>query len=219
MINRQHNHCFAGTACVILLLLAGASARPGQADLYDWRCADAETVRTILALARSAFVAYSLRREVIDPPDRLPALLHRRAAVFVSAMRNGAPRCCMGTLYAAEPDAAHEIVASAVAAAGRDRRFVPVKPGELKGLTLIVSVVTAPRPIPEAETAFLDPTRDGLAVRYGDRFGVVLSCETTRNDRMIAWARIRAGAPVGRHVEYYRFRDVRFVERAAQPLK
>jgi len=166
----------------------------------------------VLALGRRAFDAYVTKRDVIDPPAGLPDLFHRRAAVFVSAMRNGAPRCCMGTLYPTEPDAAHEIVASAITAAGRDRRFKPIKGDELKGLTLIVSIVGSPQPITAEEAGHLDPTRSGLAVRYGYRYGVVLSCETTRNDRMISWARIRAGAPPTGRVEFFRLQDVRFVE-------
>ena len=200
---------------VLLTLLIFAIAVPGRAgdaDFESWRSVDQETVREVLALGRRAFDAYAVRREVIEPPERLPDILHRRAAIFVSAMRNGAPRCCMGTLTPGEPDAAREIIASAVAAAGRDRRFPPVKPDELKGLTLIVSVVDVPRPIRESDIPSLDPTRDGLAVRFGDRFGVVLSCETTRTDRMKTWARIRAGAAASSRVDYYRLSDVRFVE-------
>jgi len=199
---------------IVILCYASQPLRAGQSDLAGWHDAPPETVRSILTLGRSAFEAYALRRETIDPPANLPHLLDRRAAVFVSAMVHGAPRCCMGTLYPAEPDAAREIIASAVAAAGRDRRFAPVKPTEVQGLTLIVSVLSPPRPITENEAKLLDPTLDGLAVRYGDRYGVVLSCETGRIDRMIAWARVRSGAPAKGHVEYYRFRDVRFVEPA-----
>ena len=102
----------------------------------------------MLVLARRAFDAYAQRREVIDPPHPLPALLRRPAAVFVSAMRpDGSPRCCMGSLYPTQPDAAEEIIASAVAAAGHDRRFPPLRPAELSCLTLIVSFVSRPRPI------------------------------------------------------------------------
>jgi AMMECR1 domain-containing protein len=194
-------------------------ARAMDAELDAWSSADAETVQTILTLGRRAFEAYALRREVIDPPDKLPDILHRRAAIFVSAMRNGAPRCCMGTLYPAEPDAAREIIASAVAAAGRDRRFPPIKASELKGLTLIVTIVGTPRPIAESEIASLDPTRDGLAARYNGRFGVVLSRETTRPDRMIAWARTRAAVPPNRKADYFRLHDVRLVENEARPRR
>jgi uncharacterized protein len=215
---QSHGNRFIGV-CALVMLCTAMPVGAGDAEMDAWRDADAETVHAVLALGRRAFEAYALRREVIDAPKQTPALLNRRAAVFVSAMRNGAPRCCMGTLYAAEPDAAHEIIASAAAAAGRDRRFPPVKPSELKGLTLIVSIVDAPRPITESDISSLDPTRDGLVARFGDRFGVVLSCETTRTDRMLAWARIRSGAPASRHVDYYRIKDVRFVENAPRPRK
>ncbi len=214
----HHEFCLR-VVCCAAFFMAVTSARAGEADLDVWRTANVETVQTILALGRRAFEAYALHRDVIEPPERLPGLLRRRAAVFVSAMQHGAPRCCMGTLYPAEPDAAHEIVASAVAAAGRDRRFPPVKPGELRRLTLIVSVVSEPRPIQETAVSGLDPTRDGLAVRYGDRYGVVLSCETTRTERMMAWARTRAGAPAGSHVECFRIQDVRYVEHASIPRR
>jgi len=206
-----------GGLFLLLVLCGAAPAGAGDADLDAWRSADAETVQAVLALGRRAFDTYALHRDVIDPPGKLPDLLHRRAAVFVSAMRNRAPRCCMGTLTPAEPDAALEIIASAVAAAGRDRRFPPIKPSELNGLTLIVSIVSAPRPIAELEISSLDPERDGLVARYGGRYGVVLSRETTRTDRMKAWARIRAGAPAGRRVDYFRIQDVRFVENEPRP--
>ncbi len=206
-----------GGLLMLFLLCGAAPAGAGDTEIDAWNSADAETVHAVLALGRRAFETYALHREVIEPPARLPDLLRRRAAIFFSAMRNGAPRCCMGTLYPTEPDAAREIIASAVAAAGRDRRFPPVKSSELRGLTLIVSVVGSPRPIAESEIASLDPERDGLAARFGARFGVVLSRETTRIDRMKAWARTRAGAPAGRHADYFRIQDVRFVENEPRP--
>lgn len=193
-----------GTACV---------ANPGNDDgLSEWRRADAATRTAVVSLARKAFDAYVLKRETIDPPEKLPAILKERAAVFVSTMRAGAPRCCMGTLYPVEPSAAQEIITNAVAAAGRDRRFPPVKPSELKGLTLIVSVLGRPRPIGAGELTSLDPVRDGLVARSGALYGVVLSGETPHRDRMIDWARIRAGARPEHAVEFFRVEDVRLVE-------
>src|SRR5438477_196986 len=58
----------------------------------------------------------------------------------------------------------------------------------------------------------LDPAREGLAVKRGERIGVVLSNETDRIDRMLAWGRIRAGAQPGEAVELFRIDVVRFVE-------
>lgn len=183
-----------------------------ESDIERWRSADTETERFALDLARRAFDTYATRREVIEPPASLPPLFRQRIGVFVSAMRNKAPRCCMGTVYPTEANAARELIANAVAAAGRDRRFPPIKPAELKSLTLIVSIVAQPRPLRASEVKSLDPTRDGLMVKAGDRTGVVLSRETTQVERMISWGRIRAGVKPSASVEYFRLTDVRFVE-------
>ena len=182
-----------------------------QADTSRWT--DPAAQKAVLVLARRAFDAYAQRREVIDPPHPLPALLRRPAAVFVSAMRpDGSPRCCMGSLYPTQPDAAEEIIASAVAAAGHDRRFPPLRPAELSRLTLIVSFVSRPRPITASEATHLDPLREGLAVQNGDRWGVVLSGETPRRENLPLWGRIRAGARPADPVQWFAIRDVRMKE-------
>ncbi len=197
---------------VVMFTLATAHAQ--DASLDAWRHADEKTRSAAIALARKAFDAYVANRTTIDPPAELLDLFKQRSGVFVSAMRNGAPRCCMGSLYPTEPNTALEIVASAVAAAGRDHRFPPIKPGELKGLTLIVSLVGPPHPIDARALTEIDPERDGLAVKVGDHYGVTLSGETGDVDRMVKWARIRAGAAKGSAVQLFRFEDVRIVEKA-----
>ncbi len=202
-------------ALLPLLFAALAGAAPpvrAQDPSQDPRWADPAVQASALTLARRAFDAYALRREVIDQPAHLPAVLRQPMAVFVSTMRAGAPRCCMGSLYPTQPDAAQEIIASAVAAAGHDRRFPPIRPGELAHLTLIVSLVSRPRPITEAEAASLDPVRDGLAVRNGDRWGVVLSGESPRRENMMPWGRIRAGADPHTPVQWFQISDLRLRE-------
>ena len=201
----------------LILFLTGicfevGAVRAEDADVNRWRHPDANTRTILLKLARHAFDAYALRRETIAPPANVPALLRDRAGVFVSAMRNRAPRCCMGTVYPLESNIAREIIANAVAAAGHDRRFPPIKPAELKSLTLIVSIVGRPQPITPAQLETLDPAQDGLLVRNGSRSGIVLSRETTRHDRMLQWGRIRAGAGPNTPVELFRLDVVRFVE-------
>lgn len=200
----------------LLLLLLAALPRAAGAQTVttgDLRWADPDVQRAVLTLARRAFDAYALRREVLDPPRPLPVLLREPAAVFVSAMRpDGSPRCCMGSLYPTQPDAAEEIIASAVAAAGHDRRFPPLRRAELSRLTLIVSVVARPRPITADQAARLDPVREGLAVQNGDRWGVVLSGETARRENLPRWGRIRAGAGPTDPVQWFAIRDVRLKE-------
>ena len=198
-------------ALSFLLLTASPSLAWAQAG--DVRWTDPAAQKAALVLARRAFDAYALRREVLDPPRSLPSVFRAPAAVFVSAMRpDGSPRCCMGSLYPTQPDAAEEIIASAVAAAGHDRRFPPLRPSELSHLTLIVSFVARPRPITAAEVTRLDPVREGLAVQNGDRWGVVLSGETARPENLALWGRIRAGAGPMDPVQWFAIRDVRMKE-------
>ena len=199
----------------LLLLAALPPPASAQAPAGDARWADPAAQKAALTLARRAFDAYALRRETLDPPRPLPSCFREPAAVFVSAMRaDGSPRCCMGSLYPTQPDAAEEIIASAVAAAGHDRRFAALKPAELSRLTLIVSFVARPRPISADEAGRLDPVREGLAVQNGDRWGVVLSGETARRENLPRWGRIRAGAGPNDPVQWFAIRDVRMKESA-----
>jgi AMMECR1 domain-containing protein len=193
-----------------LIASAGSSPLPAGAD--RWQITDPPAQQYVLALARRAFDAYATSRRVIDPPSPLPAFLRRRSGVFISTMRGGAPRTCMGTLYPMQPNLAEEIIENAAASAGRDRRFPPVRIEELPRLTLIVSVVGPPRPISAGEAQALDPARDGLVVKCGDRYGVVLSGETPHRGNMLAWGRTRAGAGPGASVELFRIGDLRFME-------
>lgn len=188
-------------------------ASVNDSTLDPWRHVDPSTKAFILTLARRAFDTYITKHEIIDCPDDVPTLLRTRAGVFVSTMgADGAPRCCMGTLYPLETDVAHEIIANAVTAAGRDRRFPPVKVSEMSKLRLIVSIVGQPEPIDDRAAATLDPVNDGLVVKNGDRYGVMLSGETSSPDLMLRWGRKRAGAGPSTSVEFFRLDDVRFME-------
>jgi AMMECR1 domain-containing protein len=183
---------------------------PAGAD--GWRLSDPAAQRYVLTLARRAFDAYAASRRVIEPPSPLPACLRQRSGVFISTMRRGAPRTCMGSLYPTQPNLAEEIIENAVASAGRDRRFRPVTVQELPHLDLIVSVVGTPRPLSEAEARALDPASDCLVVRCGDRYGVVLSGETPHRENMLSWGRTRAGAGPNSRIELFRMHDLRFME-------
>lgn len=193
-----------------LTLLLCASASPPPSD--HWQLTDPPAQKYILALARHAFDTYARTRTVIDPPSPIPAFLRQRSGVFISTMRWGAPRTCMGTLYPTQPDLAEEIIENAAASAGRDRRFKPVKISELPQLNLIVSIVGTPHPITPTEAETLDPATDGLVVKAGPRYGVVLSGETKYRPNLLAWGRIRAGAKLNTPVELFQIHDLRFME-------
>lgn len=199
----------------ILLLALGLSAQQtAQAQLVSrFQKDDTGCGQFALELARRALDAYCLRRDRLTPPTDLPLLLRSRGGIFVSAMDSrGAPRCCMGTLYPRAGNLAADLIAAATMAAAHDLRFKPLKPSELAGLRVIVSILDPPEPI--VDPYRLDPVTDGLAVRGATRTGVVLPGETGRLDRFVQWGRIRAGTGAGENVEYFRIKAIRFMEPA-----
>jgi len=169
-----------------------------------------------LALARQALDYSARTHEPFPLPDKLPPLLKARGAVFVSSMlyRNGAPRCCMGTLHPRESTLAQEIVANALAAAAHDKRFPPIQPAELTSFRVIVSIIGDSHPITDPTT--LDPVADGLAVCGPRETGVVLPGETGDVQKMIAWGRIRAGVKADEPASYLRLEAIRFMEGKSQ---
>ncbi len=194
-------------------VLSSAGGARGNAYTDAWHTASRADRAFALRLARRAFDAYARDRRVLPVPAQLPELLRGRGGVFVSAMRHGAPRCCMGSLLPTEGNLASEVIAAAVSAAGRDLRFRPVAPGELRGLTLIVSFVAPSGSVTRPEALRLDPTRRGLAVRGpGGKVGVTLSGETDNALTMLEWARIRAGADASDPLGYICLDVERLVE-------
>jgi len=199
-----------GDAGVLLCLIASLASR-GACDLVDQFAADQHGAGLVaLSLARRAFDTYTLQRERIPTPEGLPELLRKRSGVFVSAVRGGAPRCCMGSLYPTQANLADDIIAAAVAAAGLDARRAPVEPDELHELQLIVSIVAPPESITDPRG--IDPVKEGIAARGAQRTGVVLPGETPHLDLAIQWARIRAGIGPTDRVDYFRLRAFRIAE-------
>jgi AmmeMemoRadiSam system protein B/AmmeMemoRadiSam system protein A len=111
----------------------------------------------LLRLARQAVEAKVREGRETEPPPglvaRLPRLGITRGA-FVTLRKHGELRGCIGTLEAHAP-LVRDVVGNAVNAAVNDSRFPPVAEAELKELTLSISVLDAPRPLP-------NPGPDGL---------------------------------------------------------
>ncbi len=198
--------------CVIAMLLWVTLPAAASEVLAQFSTDYPGNRQAALCLARRAFDAYCLQRHSLPVPSDLPPALRLRSGVFVSAMADGAPRCCMGTLYPTQPTLAHEIVAAARAAAAADLRFPPIRPDELPRLRLIVSIVAPPEAVLDPWS--LDPLVDGVAVRSAMGTGVSLPGESPHLSRLIDWARVRSRAEAGEPVSYFRVRAVRIVEPA-----
>ena len=103
-------------------------------------------------------------------PDDYPAEVREKHATFVTLDRGGAVRGCVGKLQQLHP-LVQEVAANAFAAAFLDDRFEPLAADELEGLTLTISLLSPPEPLPfRSEEDLLDqlvPGRDGLIIKAG----------------------------------------------------
>jgi len=129
--------------------------------------------QTLLRLARQA-LELSVRGEKLPPLDldSLPPRLRENGASFVTLTSHGNLRGCIGALEATQP-LAEDVREHAVAAAFNDYRFPPVQTGELGGIHIEVSRLTAPVPLeynsPEDLLAKLHPHVDGVVLKDGPR--------------------------------------------------
>ncbi len=129
---------------------------------------DTEAGRTLIALARAAIA----RR--FGMPAPLPAAnadwLRAPGATFITLMRNGQLRGCIGTLEAYRP-LADDVMANAAAAAVNDPRFEPLTPEELADTEVEVSLLSAAESLPvgdeTATLAQLRPGIDGVIFEFG----------------------------------------------------
>ena len=107
----------------------------------------------------------------------LPPACAIRQATFVTLKRTGALRGCVGSLRALRP-LAQDIALQAYAAAFLDSRFAPLRPEELDGLEITLSLLTPLEPLPfvsEADlVAQLHPGVDGLILELGPKLGTFL---------------------------------------------
>ena len=123
-------------------------------------------------LGRRAIETYLRSRQLIDPPQPIPAALQEPSALFVTLRKGRELRGCVGSLRPTEPTAAHELIRYAVAAAVRDPRFEPVRLDELRHLSIKVQLLEPAETV--TDIAALDPGLYGIIVRCGERQALLL---------------------------------------------
>ena len=123
-------------------------------------------------LGRRAIETYLRSRQLIDPPQPIPAALQEPSALFVTLRKGRELRGCVGSLRPTEPTAAHELIRYAVAAAVRDPRFEPVRLDELRHLSIKVQLLEPAETV--TDIAALDPGLYGIIVRSGERQALLL---------------------------------------------
>ena len=132
----------------------------------------------LLKLARLAICeqASSGRQVKVDEAS-LPPALRAPKACFVTLTRHGELRGCIGNLQPREP-LFRAVMNNACGAAFRDTRFEPVRPDEIPGLEIEISVLTEPVPLaggtPEDRLRQLRPGVDGVVLRAEGRTATFL---------------------------------------------
>lgn len=179
--------------------------------------------RLLLAIARAA-ISNALGYAV--SVDEAAPWLQERAASFVTLMRHGELRGCIGSVVARR-SLLEDVKANARAAAFRDPRFAPLEPGELETTRIEVSVLSALEPLParsEADAlAHIRPHVDGVVLEWGPRHGTFLPqvWEALPNPRdFLDQLKLKAGLPLdfwADDIRLYRYQVVKWREAELAP--
>lgn len=134
--------------------------------------------RALLNLARTS-IEHGLihgRPPAVDLSHYSPHLQVRSPA-FVTLKKGGQLRGCIGHLEAVQ-SLVEDVVDNAFAASFRDPRFPPLERRELDAVTIEISVLTPPEPLPfgseEELLLAIEPGRDGLILEDGAARGTFL---------------------------------------------
>jgi AmmeMemoRadiSam system protein A len=115
-------------------------------------------------LAKQAIENYIKKGESISLPGDLPEeFLKRKAGTFVTIMKNGDLRGCIGTYLPTKENIAREIIANAIAAATEDYRFGPIQKEELPHFSYTVYILGEPELVKNVKE--LNPKKFGIIVK------------------------------------------------------
>jgi AmmeMemoRadiSam system protein B/AmmeMemoRadiSam system protein A len=150
---------------------AGADLRALQPVAVDATGAlDDADKKVLLRLVRETITRF-LRTETVPLPRGNSPRLLRESGAFVTLKSHGRLRGCIGRIQPAGP-LIQLIGTLALESAFRDSRFKPVGAGEIRNIEIEVSVLTPPANVPRPEA--IQPGRDGVVLRVGDRSAVFL---------------------------------------------
>lgn len=133
-----------------------------------WQLSDADR-QVLLRLARQA-LEESVRYHRLSKVEAPPGVLGDKGGAFVTLMKAGRLRGCIGYVEALRP-LYQTVRECARAAALEDPRFPPVTPDELDSLRLEISVLS---PLTEIRPEEIEVGRHGLLISQGCQRGLLL---------------------------------------------
>ena len=163
----------------------------------------AEEKQILLNLAREAIIG-AVCGEQTPPVDlaSLPGRLQEDGASFVTLLNaDGELRGCIGSIEAHSP-LAYDVQRNAVSSALRDPRFHPLRPDELEGLQIELSILTPPERLAYDDADdLLDKIRpgvDGLIIEKNWHRATLLPSVWTKipdPERFLSTLCFKAGLP------------------------
>lgn len=126
--------------------------------------------KRLLEIARQAIAAHAAGDAMPESKESSSGLNVKRGC-FVTLRENGNLRGCIGTFVSEEP-LCKTVRNMAIESATHDYRFSPLRPGELKDVTIEISVLSEPQLIDDWRQIRLGT--DGVIVRKGFSSGVFL---------------------------------------------
>lgn len=118
----------------------------------------------ILEFTKNVVESYVKTGKIVSPDKDLnEEFLNRKAGVFVTILKDGNLRGCIGTYSPTKKNIVEEIISSAVAAASEDYRFGPIKKEELSNLSYEVYILDEPELVKDIKE--LDPKKFGILVK------------------------------------------------------
>jgi len=119
---------------------------------------------TLVELAKEAIETYVREGKVVSPHEDLSEeFLNQRSGTFVTIMKNGELRGCIGTYLPTRKNIAEEIIYNAIAAATEDYRFGLIEEKELSSLSYIVYILSEPELVRDLKE--LDPKKYGIIIK------------------------------------------------------
>ncbi len=140
---------------------------------------DEDDGATLVRLAREAISTYLTSGKVLSTPQLASEVLKEKRGVFVTLTTHHEKelRGCIGIPEPIKP-LAEATIDAAISSATRDPRFPMVRPEELSGLTVEVTVLTRPESItvedPHEYTEEIELGRHGLTIEKGRYRGLLL---------------------------------------------
>jgi len=147
----------------------GKDSVVGYSSFALYERSDAQSGAALIEIARAAIEGKLLGKPAA--PSAAP-WLERPGATFVTLLKDGELRGCIGSLEATRP-LARDVAENALAAAFRDPRFPELSASEWQQCQVEVSVLSAPKPIRFTDEADLlrqiRAGEDGLILEAGGR--------------------------------------------------